>query len=521
MEAGDRAPACVIWGNTMKIAVGGFQHETNTFAPNRATLRDFEKHDAWPGLSVGDALIDNLAGMNIPLTGFVNAIGDEYEVASLVWCSAEPSSYVTQHAFDAVMAKMCALLVSEMPVDGVYLDLHGAMVVENFEDGEGEVISRIREIIGEEVPFVISLDFHANVTQKMFEQTDAMAIFRTYPHLDMAQTGVRAARLMKYCLQNGRIYGEFRRIPFLIPLTAQCTDHEPSKSLFTDILERETKIENLLSLDFAEGFPPADITECGPSLVAYSSSASCAIEQIEALEESVLVSEPRFLNELMSPADAVRKAMACNAEEGPVVLADVQDNPGAGATSDTVGLLEALVSGGAKDAVVAILNDPTAVRMAHAAGVGATIDALLGGHSGIKEQQSYEATFEVVALGNGVFQCTGAMYEGTTTNLGGMALLRVADDGSDVRVIVGETRFQCLDLAIFRHLGVEPKTTAILAVKSSVHFRADFEPIATAIIAVEAPGSHPCRLTKLPYKHLRSGVRLEPMGPIHQQICAD
>jgi microcystin degradation protein MlrC len=203
-----------------------------------------------------------------------------------------------------------------------------------------------------------------------------------------------------------------------------------------------------------------------------------------------------------------------NGASGPVVLADAQDNPGAGASSDTVGLLDALVRGGAQGAVLAILDDTEIAAKAHEVGIGASFDGDLGGKSGMPGQSPYGGRFRVDALGDGCFTCYGDMYRGVTTNLGAMALLTVEDGASDVRVIVGSSRFQCLDQAIFRHLGVEPTEQKILAVKSSVHFRADFDPIASEIIAVDAPGSHPCRLEGLDYKNLRDGVRLGAMGPV-------
>ena len=147
------------------------------------------------------------------------------------------------------------------------------------------------------------------------------------------------------------------------------------------------------------------------------------------------------------------------------------------------------------------------------AGVGESFDFGLGGKSGEPGQSPYDGRFHVEALGDGRFRCTGEILRGSDTDLGPMALLRVEDDSADVRVIVGGTPFQCLDQAIFRHLGVEPAGQRILALKSTVHFRADFDPIAAETMTVEAPGAHPCRLEGLAYRNLRDGVRLGPGGP--------
>ncbi|MGB5330703.1 MAG: M81 family metallopeptidase, partial [Gammaproteobacteria bacterium] len=164
------------------IAVGGFQHETNTFAPHLAPFEAFERADSWPGLTSGDALFATMAGLNIPLSGFIDSARQAgHELYPLCWCSAEPSSYVTRDAFERVADKICAGLRAGQSPDAVYLDLHGAMVAEHYEDGEGELLRRVREQVGPGVPIVISLDLHANVTEGMVEYSDAMTIYRTYP----------------------------------------------------------------------------------------------------------------------------------------------------------------------------------------------------------------------------------------------------------------------------------------------------------------------------------------------------
>jgi microcystin degradation protein MlrC len=234
----------------------------------------------------------------------------------------------------------------------------------------------------------------------------------------------------------------------------------------------------------------------------------------DQLYEQVLDAEAEFDFELLDPDAAVVRAMA-NASDKPVVLADAQDNPGAGGTSDTTGLLAALVRNGARQAVIAVMYDPEVAAMAHAAGVGAELETALGGKSGLTGIEPYQARFEVEALGDGRFTYTGAMNLNSKAQLGNMALLRVIDENSEVRIVVGSSRSQCLDLAMIRHLGIEPSEQRIVAVKSTVHFRADFDPIAAETLVVIAPGIHPCKLVDLDYRNLRAGVRLEPLGPVH------
>ncbi len=497
-----------------RIAVGGFLHETNTFAPDPATYREFEKHDGWPGLVRGAGLFDALAGCNLGAAGFVQAArAAGHDLVPLTWCSAEPSAHVTEDAFERITGFLCDDLAAMGPFDAVYLDLHGAMVTERYEDGEGEVLGRVRQVIGAQLPLVASLDFHANLTEAMTELATALTIYRTYPHIDLDTTGVRAHELLLRALAGETLVGAFRKLPFLIPLSAQCTLDEPNRALYRRVVELSG--DRVASLDFAEGFPPADILECGPAVVAYDPDPGAAAAAADAMAEAVLAAETEFVNPLILPAEAVARAVA-NGTGKPVVLADAQDNPGAGGSSDTVGLLRALVEGGAKGAVFGILNDPEIAARAHAAGLGARFSGALGGKSGQAGDSPFAGEFRVEALGDGRFTCTGEMFRGTHTALGAMALLTVIDAASEVRVIVGCNRFQCLDQAIFRHLGVEPAEARIVALKSTVHFRADFDAIAEETLIVEAPGAHPCRLTGLDYRRLRAGVRLEPGGPAFQ-----
>ena len=504
----------MVQGNFMaRIAIGGFQHETNTFASEMAPLAEFERHDGWPGLTRGDGLFDAVAGINLPIAGFIEAARPAgHDLIPLLWCSAEPSSYVTRDAFERITAMLCEDLAAKRPLDGVYLDLHGAMVVEHFEDGEGETLRRVREVLGEDIPICVSLDLHANVTEAMVALATSLSIFRTYPHVDMAATGARAGAMLERALTGMRFAKAFRKAPFLVPLPDQCTDFEPNRSLYNRVVALER--DGAAGVDLALGFPPADIMECGLAVVAYDPDPAAAEAAADSLFGELLAAESSFESPLFDADTAVRRAIEHNGSRpGPVVLADAQDNPGAGGSSDTVGLLDALVRNRARGAVLAIIDDREVAARAHDVGVGASFEAGLGGKSGQAGQAPYAGRFRVEALGDGRFTCYGEMYRGTKTELGPMALLRIEDENSEVRVIVGASRFQCLDQAVFRHLGVEPAEQSILAVKSTVHFRADFGPIAAEVLVVVSPGANPCRLAGVDYKRLRRGVRLGPGGP--------
>lgn len=492
------------------IAHAGFLHETNTFAPHKATWDDFLRAEGAAGLTQGNEILRLFPPMNVATGGFITqaqALG--HQLKPIAWCAAVPSAHVTQEAFEHFSALLLSGLDAARPFDAVYLDLHGAMVTEHLEDGEGELLQRVRAIIGPDMPLVASLDLHSNTTAEMLTQADGLIAYRTYPHLDMADTGARAARYLDDILRSGRRPAKARRpLPFLMPLTGQCTMVEPTKGVYQALATLEEH-PGVRHVSFTPGFPPADIRDCGPVVVAYGETQDAADAAAEALYHYISEREEAFQVPLLTPADAVARAMQTRSSK-PIVLADVQDNCGAGATSDTTGILAELVRQDAQDAVVGVLVDPEAAQAAHAVGVGGTLHIAVGGKLFTKGDPPFEADWTVLGLSDGEFTCTGPFYKGVTAHLGPMAYLKTGGVG----VIVSTNRMQAADQAMFRHIGCEPTAQKILVLKSTVHFRGDFTDIATDILTVAAPGAFIDRPETLPYRHLRPGVRLCPKGPV-------
>ena len=491
----------------LRIAVAGFQHETNSFVSGKAGLAEFEMADSWPGLLSGDALLDGTDGMNLPVAGFADAAMQDRDVdlAPILWCAAEPSGPVTDDAFEQISQRIVDGIGHVDPLDGVYLDLHGAMITESLDDGEGELLSRMRRRIGDQIPIVISLDLHANISPAMVRLADAICIFRTYPHLDMAETGARAFAALKPMIEKGvRPAMAFRQAPFLVPLPAQHTGADPARALYAGLASLGRAPDRYA--DIAMGFTAGDTPHTGISVVSHASSPDLADQMADVVLARILAAEDQFDSELLSAEDAVARAMSLKAER-PVVIADVQDNPGAGATSDTTGLLHELVRAGARDAIVGLLNDPEAANAAHAAGVGATIEIALGGKSERSGQAPFVGTFQVDTLGDGRCAYSGSMYGGGVATLGPTAVLSVAEHGVGVQVVVTSIRNQCLDLAHFTHVGLAPERARIIVVKSTAHFRADFEPIAAAVLLAASPGAFPCRPEDFLLKRRRMVMR--------------
>jgi microcystin degradation protein MlrC len=359
------------------------------------------------------------------------------------------------------------------------------------------------------MPLVVSLDLHSNTTETMAEHSDGLVAYRTYPHVDMADTGRLATRFFDALLAGERPAKARRALPFLMPLTGQCTMLEPMQGVYAKLeaLEAEPGVR---LVSFTPGFPPADIWDCGPVVVAYGDDQAAADRAADALVDYIMEREAAFQVPFLSPAAAVGKAMGSNSLK-PFVLADVQDNCGAGATSDTTGLLRTMVEMGADRTVIGLLVDPEAATAAHQAGEGAEIDLALGGKRFTEGDPPFEGRFQVTKLGDGRITCTGPMFKGAKMELGPMALLTIGGVG----VVVATNRMQAADQELFRHVGIEPSEQKIVGLKSSVHFRADFMPIAEEVLVVEAPGAFVDRPELLPYQNLRPGVRVAPKGRAH------
>ncbi len=493
----------------MKIAIGGFQHESHSFAPLPTGWAQFLTPGGFPALQRAATLVEALRPTSLPTSGAIRAAeAAGAEIVPLVWCMANPAGPVTAEAFERITALLVAELSDALergPLDGVFLELHGAMVAVGHDDAEGEVLRRVRTVVGPEVPIAASLDPHCNLTAAMTELADVLVPYRTYPHVDQAFAGGRATELLVQRIRAGKPFAKaWRQVDFLIPLTTQCT-MVPPMSLVMDERARLEAAEGVAELAFCFGFPYADFPGCGVAVTAYAETQAAADAAAEGLCAYVAAHEPDFNGNVLEAADGVAEAIAlARTASAPVVLADTQDNPGGGGHGDTTGLLAELIRQDAQGAVLCLINDAESAAACHAAGAGATLTLSLGGRS---DGVPLTVTAVVERLSDGRFTCTGPMGKGNPANLGPSALIRVS---SGVRVVVVSRKMQALDQAILTHLGVEPSAQKILALKSSVHFRAHFQPISSAVLVVAAPGPVVADPATLPFTNLRPGLRLRP-----------
>lgn len=496
----------------MRILLAGFLHETNTFAASRADDAAFAHGGGYPPLCRGEALFDELGpGVNMAAAGFIEAASAEGdEIVPLLWAAACPSGFVTRDTYERLAGEIVEGIRAALPADAIFLDLHGAMVAEHAPDGEGTLLERVRAVAGDEIPVIVSLDLHANVSERMVALADALLAFRTYPHVDMAETGRRAHALLQRRVAHGRPFEKaMHRIPYLKPICWQSTDDAPAKGLYERVAALEGP-EGAVSVSYTMGFPAADIACCSPVVWAYGETPEQAAAAADAMNAAVLGAEESFRGPLYEAEAAVAQAKSLNAEGiHPVIIADAQDNPGAGGSSDTTGLLRALVAQNAQGACLGILHDPEAARAAHAAGVGAEIRLALGGRSPAQGDSPFEALFTVDAVSDGRLRTSGPYYGMRNMELGLSACLRIGG----VRIAVGSQVTQLADREMFRFLGIEPETENIVVVKSAIHFRADFRPIAGEILTALAPGEMMMRATDWTWRNLPEDLRLMPNGP--------
>jgi len=485
-----------------RIAVGGMQHETNVFAPYQAGYEVFAQRDEWPPLSRGGQMLDQVRGVNLPVSGAIErlqALG--HEIVPLLWCSATPSAHVTEDAFERISAMMLEILHDSTLIDGVLLDLHGAMVCAHVADGDGELLRRIRKTVGVATPVVATLDLHANISDAMVAQASVLEAYRTYPHVDMRDTGVRAADHLDLLLKNNLTRypaTAIRRTEFLIPPVWGCTLVDPARSIYQHLCNQIQGEVRGISL--ACGFPLSDVPEAGPAIVAYGFDKTSVNAAADSLLAEIEDREGEFSGQLYSVEEAVTEAIRLSASaKGPVILTDNQDNPGGGGPGDTTEILRALVLHKAEDTAVGVICDPQAVESAYTAGTSAKINISLGGKSGYPGSQPFTTEFKVLAVSRGRFRATGPMLAGAKIDLGPTALLEVGG----VRVVVGSKAVQTMDQSMFRHLDIEPARQKIIAIKSSVHFRNDFEEICAAVLPVISPGPVIVDLSTVPFQDPR------------------
>ena len=488
----------------MKIASGGIQHETNTFAVTPTTIGDFVRDsNCGPDLAGGDIIFQryrNTAAIHGGYIAGAEACG--IELVPVMCVRAQPAGVVEQASLDKMLHLMCERFKAVLPVDGILLDLHGAMVSSDHEDAEGYIIAAIRDLVGNEVPIVVTLDLHANITQRMADLSDVIIGYDTYPHVDMHERGFEAVQLMAQIVKGEvRPVQAFRQLPLATMPPMQCTLREPMQSLIARMHQMEAE-PNVLTATLAMGFPFADIHDAGVSvLVTVDGDQELADAKADELAGWIWSLRDQLQPDLKTIEHVIEFAQD-EKNAGLILFADGSDNPGGGAPCDGTVALRALVNSGLKNAAVGVLFDPDTVSQAVRAGVGQAFPATIGGKTDNRHGEPFQAEAYVKAICDGRFTYQGPMLRGVEDNLGMTVTLLVGG----VEVVVSSQRRQCLDMQMLRVAGVEPSQKRLIVLKSAVHFRAHFGPLASHIFDADTPGVHRPDFACFDYQRIRRPI---------------
>jgi microcystin degradation protein MlrC len=486
---------------TKRVLGAGFEHETNTFSGlptglDAYTVRSFYRDDA---------VASKMRGTRTEIAGFLDAC-ETYGWTPVhpVYASATPSGRVTEEVYEIVAGEITNCLERDGPFDAILLNLHGAMVCEHVDDGEGELLGRVRKLVGPDVPIAVTLDLHANVTDRMAELADVMIAYRTYPHVDQYEIATEAAALIDRTLR-----GEIK--PKTVIARGTMLDgadygRTTSPGPMTEVLASAAKFQSqpgVLAATVAVGFPWADIHETGPAALVVGNGDDPRYQGMaDALIGEVWEKRNRVALETTTVDDALAAIAVAESAGKPIVLADFGDNPGGGGYGDSTGLLRGMIDAGLEDAVFATIYDPVSVQTCIDNGLGAQVVLALGGKIDPQFGEPIPVTGTVAAVTDGKFKLEGPMMAGVDVNMGPTVVLQVGG----IRIIIASARYQAYDLMIFRHARIEPTQAPVIAVKSAHHFRAAFGPIASEIICVDAGGLTSRNYQQFTYEKVRRPI---------------
>ena len=496
----------------MKIVVAIMQHETNTFSSIQTQLKDFAQPLGFDDPPSGQAAIDFFAGTEMAIGGYLDLLSNkDIEIVVPLAAYAEPSAAVEDSAFEVMATRICDAVAKGC--DGIMLDLHGAMVTQRYFDGEGELLKRIRKIDAD-VPVAVVLDFHANLSHAICDNADIVVGYRTYPHVDNHECGLRAGELLLRTLQ-GEIKPQtlMADVPMLTHMIKQTPATKPMKPIMDHAIQAEASGQVLAASVFG-GFPLADIPDAALSAVVVvdENDQQAGKALIHDLVSMAWYSRADFVYDPEPLAKTI--AYAKTLTQGPIVLADHGDNSGAGGPHDNMAVLAEILTQGLKDVAVAPIADPLAVDILYKAGEGAIVSLAVGGKTATPsiglDAKPLELNGRVKLLKHIKFEIEGPMMTGFQVDLGRCVVFEV----DSVEIIISEHRTEPADLGFFTCAGIDPLTKRYLLLKSRQHFRAGFEAIAKHILLVAGPGVCSSDYSVFPFKHLK-----RPIYPLDQDFA--
>ncbi|MBM3582919.1 MAG: M81 family metallopeptidase [Alphaproteobacteria bacterium] len=464
----------------MRLVVAMMKHETNTFSP---VPTPFERFGA-RGAHFGQAARDAYRGTNTPFAAYLDhAERLGADVVTPIAAEAAPSGPVATEAYARMTDAICEAV--DKGCDGCLLDLHGAMVAETTDDGEGTLLARIRAI-KPSLPIAVALDLHANMTNTMADNATAIVGYKTYPHVDMYKSGEHVGRIVLDAMAGkSRPVMVWGNRP-LMPHTLRMATHVPPMKDLID-MAKAAEAGGLLAATAFGGFPLADIPNPGLSVVTIAEADRAAAERMrDAILDAAWARRAEFVYHSEPLAKSVGQAKALS--DGPILIIDHADNCASGGTQDTIAVLKEVMRQGLEDVAVFAIVDPRAVDQMIKAGIGARVTVSLGGKMSMpaigRQGEPMEVSGRVRAVTDGRFKVRGPMATGTTVNMGRTVVL----DTGKIEVVVCERHTEPFDLGSFRSVGIEPTDRRYLMLKSRVHYRAGFAPIAKHIVDCDGVG---------------------------------
>ena len=484
-----------------RVMIGGMLHETNTFNPFSTGLEKFKSRE----LFYGDEIIIKRRGTNTEVGGFIKGFQkSDIEIVPSVLASAMPSGPVTAHAVDTILSAMLDCL-EENSIDGILLSMHGAMVTENTDDGEGYILEQIRAKVGPDIPVVITLDLHAVLTSLMASHADAITIYRTYPHLDQAERGIEAVFIMSRIL-NGAVQPvvETSKQPLLIGPPHNVLPHDiPMKQVMDRARQMEQDIPGVICACPAQGFMQQDVPYAGTGVaVTTDDDPDLALKLAEELGAMMFKYRSEYIVELPGPAEAVY--LAKKSDRPPVAIADSGDNIGAGTPGDGTALLHEIFRQDIDSAFVQ-LCDPEAAQVASKAGIGSTITVTVGGKSDPVYGPSVEITGKVRTLSDGIYlnRQWGGYQAGVTENMGMSARI----DCGGITVVVTSMAVSPNNIMHANSIGVYPEDYRMSVCKGGLAFREAYKPpVTNSYIQCDTPGYSSSNLNNFTFKKIKRPI---------------
>lgn len=495
--------------------VAVMRHETNTFSPVPTSVKDFGRVGPTDGPARGSEALRYYRDTNNPVAAYIDLAAEEgAELAFPIAANAHPSAPAPDEILDICsdairheLAKGC---------DALLLDLHGAMVTAGYDDGEGELLRRIREV-APDLPVAVALDYHTNLSATMVENATVICGYRTYPHIDMYETGARAARTLVRAMK-----GEVQPVMawHSLPVLTHMNRHAPSMQPMKAVMDRAIAAESegrILNASLFGCFPLSDIQHVGLSGVVVADGNRDEAERLLFdLMRELWEKRADFIFQVEPVEISVAAAKAMGRGEGPVMLVDHGDNTGSGGNQDVMSVLAEVMRQGLDNVCAGPFCDPAAVATLIDAGVGATVTIELGGKVDMPAMslkgQPLTVTGTIRRITDGTFTITGPMFTGVRMNIGRTVVL----DTGTVEIVVSEGRFEPFDQGCFTHAGIDPAKKDYVLIKSRQHFRAGFESIAREIVMVSGPGTCTSDYALFPWKNVR-----QPLFPLDPRASSN